>query len=162
MFSKNRKNGEDSKGLETQDKVAKGIAGFLLSIQNRFTSFMSERVKNLSRQSKKICLAIFCLMFGGVSVHVFIGAFRDSKNSERIIIPDRVAVPKYYDQIDSEIKEPSVGEGDIIRINRFRKYMDSLSSSVKGRLVHDSILKARPGLTDSITVIEEIYYSQSK
>ena len=162
LFLKNRKKVKDSKESEAQDKVAKGIARFLLSIQNGFASLMSERVKNLSSHSKQICLAVFCLMFGGLSIYVFVGAFQDSKNSGKTIKLDQVAVPKYYDQIDSEIAKPSVVEGDVIRINRFKKYMDSLRHSVKGRLVYDSILKARPGLMDSITVIEEIYYSQSK
>lgn len=162
LFSKKIKQVEELKESKVHDKVAKGIAGFLLSVQNRFASFMSGRINNLSSRSKQICLAIFCLMFGGFSIYAFVGAFSDTGNSGRRIKPDQVSVPKYYDRTNSEIKEPSVGERDIIRINRFKKYMDSLSKSPKGRPVYDSILKARPGLMDSIHVIEEIYYSQSK
>jgi hypothetical protein len=40
--------------------------------------------------------------------------------------------------------------------------MESLSRSAKGRLEFDSIIKARPGLMDSIKEIEQLYYLQSK
>ena len=161
LFSGKKKNSEEPKESKVQDKVAKGIAGFLLSVQNRFASFMSGRINSLSNRSKHIALAIFCLMFGGFSIYAFVGAFRD-RNVGKTIKPDQVAVPKYYDRTDAEVAEPSVSERDIMRINRFKKYIDSLSKSPTGRQVYDSILKARPGLMDSIKVIEQIYYSQSK
>ncbi len=162
FFSKKKKEVGEPNELKVQDKAAKGIAGFLLGVQNKFTSFMSARINNLSRRSKQICLGIFCLTFGGFSIHAFVGAFRDSANSEKTIKPDPVSVPKYYNQTDSPVKESPVTDRDIMRINRFKRYMDSLSLSSKGKLEYDSILKARPGLMDSIKAIEEIYYSQSK
>src|SRR5688572_24252782 len=108
LFSKKKKRVEEPKESEVQDKVAKGIAGFLLSVQNRFASFMSGRINILSSRSKLICLAIFCLMFGGFSIYAFVGAFSDTGNSGRRIKPDQVSVPKYYDRTNPEIKEPSV------------------------------------------------------
>lgn len=162
LFSKKKKKIEEPKETKVQDTVAKGIAGFLLSVQNKFTSFMSERVNNLSSCSKQFCLGIFCLLFGGFSIYAFLGAFHHSENSVKTIKPDQVAVPKYYDQRNSEFEEPQVSAKDITRINHFREYMDSLSRSSRGRSEYDSILKARPGLMDSIKIIEEIYYSQSK
>ena len=159
LLSRNKKHGEEPK---VQDKVAKGIAGFLLSVQNSFASFMSNRINKQSNRSKRIWLAIFCLMFGGFSIYAFVGAFRDAGNSGKGIKPEQVSVPKYYDRTDNQIAEPSVSERDIMRINRFKKYMDSLRAAPKGRPVYDSILKARPGLMDSIQAIEQIYYSQSK
>lgn len=162
LFSKKKKQAGEQKESKVQDTMAKGIAGFLLSVQNKFASFMSGRINNLSNRSKQVCLAIFCLTFGGFSIYAFFGVFRDPGNSGKTIKPDQVAVPKYYDQADTKFKEPSVSERDIARINRFKRYMDSLSRSEKGRPEYDSILKARPGLMDSIKVIEEIYYSQTK
>lgn len=161
-LSGNRKNGEEPRESKVQDRVAKGIAGFLLAIQNRFACFMSAMVNKLTIQSKQACLVVFCLVFGGFSIYAFVGAFRDSESSAKRLKPDQVAVPKYYDRTESEINEPSVSERDIIRINRFKKYMDSLKKTASGRPVYDSILKTRPGLMDSIQVIEQLYYSQSK
>ena len=44
------------------------------------------------------------------------------------------------------------------RISRFKIYMDSLSREESGRMIHDSILKARPGLMDSISKLENLVH----
>ena len=45
------------------------------------------------------------------------------------------------------------------RITRFKKYMDSLCRNGSGRTIHDSILKARPGLMDSISKLDNLVHS---
>ena len=162
LFSKKNKSKPESSTSKVQDKVAKSIAGFLLSVQNRFASFMSARTINLNKKAKQFYLIIFCLVFGGLSLYAFIGAFSSSERAGKSIKPDQVSVPKYYDRTSTEIKVPTVSDKEIKRIDRFKKYMDSLNHSVKGKAKYDSILKARPGLMDSIKAIEQFYYSQSK
>ena len=157
LFKRNKKD----KVSPVQDKVAKGIAGFLLSIQARFASFMNTLTNQLSARAKRFWLAIFCLVFGGFSIYAFIGAFRSDEHPSRSVKPAQLSVPKYYDQKEIN-NDPVVTESDMMRIGSFKKYMDSLQRSVKGKVIHDSILKARPGLMDSIQLIEQLYYSQSK
>ena len=48
------------------------------------------------------------------------------------------------------------------KIQRFRKYMDSLPRSLSGKKLYESILINRPRLMDSIILIENIYQSQTK
>ena len=48
------------------------------------------------------------------------------------------------------------------KITSFRKYMDSLGRSPTGKKMHDSIVLNRPGLLDSLTIIENYYYSHLK
>jgi len=43
------------------------------------------------------------------------------------------------------------------QIKMFHKYMEDLSLSEDGRNTRDSILEARPGLPDSIRILESIY-----
>src|SRR5688572_17980762 len=112
LISKRKEKAEKPEETKVQDKVAKGIASFLLAVQREFASFMSGRINNLGIRSKQICLAIFCLMFGGFSIYAFYGAFQDSGNYEKTIKPGQVVVPKYYDQSDSEFKESRVSEKD--------------------------------------------------
>jgi hypothetical protein len=52
-----------------------------------------------------------------------------------------VAAPKQYDKVVA-----------------FRKYMDSLNATAKGRKIYDSINLARPGLLDSAKVLEKLYH----
>ena len=44
------------------------------------------------------------------------------------------------------------------RVTRFKMYMDSLSREGSGRMIHDGILKARPGLMDSISKLENLIH----
>ena len=142
-----------------KDKVAKGIAGFFLSVQSGFADFMSSKTNRLSIKAKWFWLAVYCVAFSGFSIYVVIGT---SGGNKKVLEPSPVSFPKYYDQTGIEIKEPHVSEKVIQRINRFKKYMDRLHQSQEGKRVYDSILKTRPGIMDSIKAIEEIYYSQTK
>jgi hypothetical protein len=136
-----------------KDKLAKGIAAFLLSIQSRFAMVMSSRINSLSIKAKRLCLVAFCLGFGGFSIYAFIEAYRGNQKPMR---PSQVSVPKYYDRTGVEIREP-LTEGNIKRINQFKKYMDSLIDSENGQAIYDSILKSRPKLMDSILEVEKLY-----
>jgi len=44
------------------------------------------------------------------------------------------------------------------RLQLFRKYMDSLHKNSKW--IYDSILLARPGMMDSVAILEKMYLSQ--
>lgn len=144
-----------------QDKIAKGIAGFLLNIQIRSSTFMNTWMNQLGSNAKRIWLLIFCIVFGALSIYSFVGAFKSDKISHNKIKPAQLSVPKYYDQ--NEVQNlPTVSKNDMQRIEKFKKYMDSLKGSVRGKPVYDSILTARPGLMDSVQTIEQLYYSQSK
>jgi hypothetical protein len=141
-----------------KDKLAKEIARLLMSVQSRFAEGMDTKTNALSIKAKWLWLFVFCLLFGGFSICAFIGAFTDR---EKTIKPSQISVPKYYDRTEVLIQS-QVSDRDIKRIYRFKKYMDSLRGSQEGKIVYDSILKARPGLMDSVQAVEQIYYSQSK
>ena len=140
------------------DKIATAIAVFLLSLQSRFALVIGTKTNALSMKVKWLWLLVFCLLFGGFSIYEIMGAFRDRGKT---IKPTQISVPKYYDRTEVLIQS-QVSDRDIKRICRFKKYMDSLRGAQEGKIVYDSILKARPGLMDSIQAVEQIYYSQSK
>ena len=137
-----------------KDKLARGIAASLLSIQSRFAVVMDSRINSLSIKAKQFCLLAFCLGFGGFSIYAFIGVY---KGNHKTMKPSQVSVPKYYDRTGTEVREPPITEGNIKRINQFKKYMDSLIKSENGQAIYDSILKARPNLMDSILEVEMLY-----
>lgn len=154
QFKKNK----EENTYPMKDKIAKAIAGFLLSLQSRFALVIGTKTNKLSMKAKWLWLFVFCLLFGGFSIYAIMGPFRDRGKT---IKPAQISVPKYYDRTGVQI-EPLISDRDIKRIYRFKKYMDSLRSSKEGKIVYDSILKARPELMDSIHTVEQIYYSQSK
>jgi len=46
------------------------------------------------------------------------------------------------------------------RLQLFKKYMDSLRIDKDGKRIYDSILLARPGMMDSVAVLEKMYLKQ--
>lgn len=55
----------------------------------------------------------------------------------------------------------AVTAAEYLKIKRFIHYMDSLSQNQQGKKVADSILASRPGLKDSVALIEKLYQLQS-
>ncbi len=141
------------------ERVANRIASVMLSIQLRFAVFMDSKTSSMSTKAKWLWLLVFCLVSGGFSIYALLGTFKQHQNSMK---PSQLSVPKYYDRMASKTNGQPVSEKDIEKINAFKKYLDSMRLSSKGKIWYDSILRTRPGLIDSIRAIEEIYYSQSK
>lgn len=125
FFQRNKVNKADTGSR--QDKVAGKIAGWLLSVQNRFAAFMNARVNSRSGKVKRLYLVIFCLLFGGFSFQAFLSVFSGKENKS--LRPGQVAVPRYYNNTEADTKTPFVSDGEIKRIERFKKYMDSLTGS---------------------------------
>ncbi len=145
-----------------KDKVAQRIADVLLSVQRCFSAFMNERLDKLSRRGKQVCLILFCLVFGGLSIQALTGVIRDHVHFSRHIKPARFSVPKYINGTGTEISQPTVTDIDISRINIFKRRMDSLKVSGRGRNIYERILRSRPGLMDSIKAMEQLHSSQIK
>lgn len=89
FWKENKKQKAITDQPKMQDKMAKRIAGILLSVQERFSTFMSNRIDKLSIQKKRGWLVLFCLVFGGLSIYAFIGVFRNTDKSSQRIKPDR-------------------------------------------------------------------------
>ena len=45
----------------------------------------------------------------------------------------------------------------VIRIIRYRRYLDSLGATEQGRQLRDSLLRQHPGLMDSLVLVERQY-----
>ena len=107
----------------------------------------------------KVFLILFCLINGGLSLY-FVGKGLFKKNKDIIINLDKLHTPKYYDKAGDEMIPSGtyIDEETWSKVLVFRNYMDSLKANASKN--YDSILKARPGLMDSIRAIEGIYYSQ--
>jgi hypothetical protein len=147
-----------------QDKAAKGIAKFLLSIQMSFTNLMNRITKNMSTKSIKILLILFCLFGGGFSIYLAGDAILKPNSRQPELKIDRVNVPKYYDKSGNESMQSDqyVDQETYHQIEEYEQFMDSLGKTQSGLRLRDSILQTRPGLADSIKMLKEIYKSQIK
>lgn len=157
LFGKRKKNNPQP----GKDKIAKGIAGMILKIQNGFAKFMSKHVEKVSASSLKFILIMFLLAGSGLSIYCVVEAFTKREKSKAVKI-DRLSVPRYYDKNGDE-STPSdffITKKEHEEIQGFQKYMDSLHHSKKGFRIYDSIMLNRPGLLDSVNQLEELYQQQ--
>lgn len=125
-----------------KDKVAVKVAGALINLQAK----VSDRM-NKSRYLKTILIS-FCVVSGSLSAYFLIDAIITKPTPSFRI--DHVRLPKHFDQSGDEVME-NVLPGDIYQdIQEYRHYMDSIGEPI------------RPGLQDSMQMLEEIYLQQQK
>jgi hypothetical protein len=135
----------DKDGVLT-DRAANKVAGLLLNVQKKFSFVMNRLVAKISLKRLKILLIIFCLLSGGYSVYIAVHAImRPAKSIMRM---HKIIVPKNV----HEAAGGSFGVSDEMynNIQNYKRYMDSLG------------LLIRPGLQDSMKMLEEIYHSQKE
>lgn len=130
--------------------------------QRKCAVYLNQKAEKYSKRYKQICLALFCLLAGGSSIYIAIRAIENPSGKLRI---EKMSVPKYAmegDTISAFQPMPVLTETQYHNIQQFKKYMDSLQTTKAGKIKHDSIMKTRPGLMDSIDFIEQIYLQQVK
>ncbi|MFV8466959.1 hypothetical protein [Flavobacterium sp. LB1P62] len=133
-----------------------------LRLQYKFANWLKLKTAHLSRKSWIVILICFIVFTSGCSIYVIVDSFSQTTTSTITILP--ITKP-------ANAKEPagkmvkitaSVSKIEYDRIIRFRRYMDSLGRSPTGKKTQDSIRQCRPGLLDSITIVENQYHSQFK
>ena len=161
LFRK-RKKTETTETDVSSDRILRQMVNTCLRLQNCWAQWMSRKTKHLSRRTLLLLLLAFIVLAGGYNIYLIRQSF--SGNQANVISITPIKKPGYILQTGEAISQPDmvVSKTYNQRIVRFRGYMDSLIRSPAGKAVHDSILISRPGLLDSIRVIEEIYQSQTK
>lgn len=128
-----------------QDKAATGIANGILKSQRWFASNLERLTKKWKQKQQWIFLYLVCLLFGGLSIIAVVNAFKVSATS-KTIIPKSIAVPK---NIYLDNNSFLITENEFKQVQEYKKQ-------------HPNLLIERPGLWDSLTLIEQSYYSQKK
>ena len=127
---------------ETKDKVANKIAGGILRVQG----FVSERMNRF--QYLKGLLIGFCVLSAGLSTYFLISAIV-SKPKQNIRI-DRISSPQPMYEPSEDLYDETIPDDIYEGIQEYKRYMDSTGEAI------------RPGLADSIRVLEEMYLQQRK
>ncbi|MCT1523834.1 hypothetical protein [Sphingobacterium hotanense] len=129
-------------------------------VKGGWAVWMAKRTAGFSRRRWQVLLALFIVGFGGYSGYLTIAGF--TGEGERAFSITPIKKPRHAPETgDDRNSSPQVSEAEYKRIRRFRLYMDSLARSPAGKSKHDSMVKHRPGLMDSVRFIEK-YYEQLK
>lgn len=129
--------------------------------QHKWADYLNGKTKNKSRASILIGLVIFCVFFGGSCILLMLRGFNNKTTKVAI---QKITVPGYVitrDSADGFFPLAILSNKQFKNIQRFKKAMDSLQSTVEGKLKYDSICKVRPGLMDSVAYTEQIFLQQS-
>lgn len=127
------------------DKAASGIAKGILKMQNGFTARMQSFTKNWKQKQQWIFLYVVCLVFGGLSVIAVVRPFK-TKQQNSSFKPQSINTVK---NIQKESKAFIITENELQQVQRYKQ-------------AHPNLRQERPGLYDSLTQVEQIYYSQQK
>jgi hypothetical protein len=139
LFKKNITNSAMS------DRAANGIASGILKSQNGFARYMHSITKSWKQRQQWIFLYIICLVFGGLSIVATVNSFK-TKEQNGVIMPKSISVPKNIHQQNNEF---AITEHEFQQVEEY-----------KGK--YPNLQKERPGLFDSLSLIEQVYYSQKK
>jgi hypothetical protein len=134
-----------------QDKAANKIAGTGIKLQQKFSTTMNKIFCSMPMKRVKIYFTLFCLVSGGYSVYLTAHSVFGSSKKATAIRVDNLNVPKHFDQKDNDpvTSKQTVTDKMYQEIQNYKRYMDSI-----GRPIRQSLL-------DSISLLEEIYHSQT-
>ena len=146
--------------LAWTEGAGKKIAHVALGLQEKFSSFFSRKVNGLPMRKIKTGLILFCVCGGSLSFYWIAVAVRGNKVSESIRVQG-ITVPVLVEPGEKKnISSNILSEGEYKKIVGFKKFMDSLKRNKDS--LYDQILLERPGLMDSILLLEKIYLSNNK
>lgn len=140
--------------------ISKKIIQAYRYMQGHWANWLARRTKGFSRRSWKMLLAVFVISVGLFCLCLTFNGF-SGKRSHSFAISN-IKTPKYVVGTEEAYLVNKIKpEIELEHLRRFRKYMDSMSLSHSGRIVVDSLLRCRPGLLDSVRLMEN-YFKQFK
>jgi hypothetical protein len=144
--------------VNIQDRLAIRLAGFALKVQTLFAEKMNRLLLKVPPHQMKQMLIAFCMATCLFSAFLIVDALRDKHKKSFEV--EQSKTPRFFDRTGEESFSDGiiVDEESFFKVQVFRKYMDSLK--VHNTTSYDSIVLTRPGLMDSIAILESFYYSQ--
>ena len=162
LFKKKKKELQSEEKTTMSDKVAGKIAGVGIKAQRLFAERMNKLFMKTDYKRLKLILIFFCVSAGGYSIYLIANSVFSAEQKQQSFEIQQMDIPKHFNKTGDEtvMPEATVDEQTFLQIQDFRKYMDSLK--LNRTTEYDSILQARPGLMDSVQVLEQIYLSQKQ
>lgn len=143
------------------DWLAGKLSAGLQWLQTGFATKLNKAFGATQRKRLWVGVIVFFLVSGGYSLFLLTTAF--NKSPRQIFLKvDAISRPKHFDKTGDAIQEDgsTVNEAALQKIQKFRKYMDSLKRHHVQQ--YDSLLFQRPMLMDSVRLWEEHHYSQKQ
>lgn len=156
LFSKRKESNP-----EKLNPVSNRIHAGYKYLQTGWAKWMVKRTQKFSRRTWIVLLIVFVLSTSTYSIYLAVSAITEKDGILITVTP--IKKPRYTTETgetDNDVVE--VSESEYRRIKRFRVHMDSLGRSPSGNILYDSINSHRPGLMDSLQLIEQLYRRKIK
>ncbi len=162
LFKKKKKEIQSDDKTTVSDKMAYKIAGVGIKAQQLFAEKMNRTFMKTDFKRLKLILIFFCVSAGGYSIYLIANSVFSPERKQKTFEIQQMDIPKHFNKSGDEtiMPEATIDEQTYLQIQDFRKYMDSLKLNRTNEF--ESILQARPGLMDSVQVLEQIYLSQKQ
>lgn len=149
--------------MKTKDKTGMPVLdGYLqklyLRARARWVQWMTRHSQRLGRRGLMIAFGVFTtIIAAGCVLLIFSGGMLLGTSPS--ISPDKIISIRAPDTTSS----PKLVRDTLLQqqLSAFRRYMAKLENSETGRKTRDSLLRARPGLMDSIAIAETLYTNQN-
>ncbi|MFC4233305.1 hypothetical protein ACFOW1_15495 [Parasediminibacterium paludis] len=123
---------------------------------------MQRQTERLSGNGKMVMLVLFCLVTGSLSIYLFTSNLISKPSTAIPVTRIKTALSSGKSGDENTKSSVSITKHEYQRIKSFRDYMDSLARSPSGKLIYQDIIAQRPGLMDSVALVEKIYQLQSR
>ena len=156
LLFKNKNNPGRHKQNSDQDKTAQNIVYRCIAMQFKAAKYLQNKCEMLSIKAKRWVVITFCFISFCSCIYVIVENVYTHLNTSLFIVGIRVPTPNAYTYI-----RPSTSKKEFEKIQKFKGYLDSLVKSKSGKRVYDSIAANSPGLIDSLSILENLYQTQS-
>ena len=133
--------------------------------QNAFAKFderlvqcarlLEKKTSAYSNTKKKLLLVVFVLLFVSQSTRTLIQSFKN-KNASAFSVSRIKTV-----RVRQAAPVSKIDSSELVKIQGFKNYVDSLGKTAQGRKMRDSLFKNRPHLMDSVRFLLNLYSEQS-
>ena len=127
------------------EKAGASIANGIIWSQEWFASKMQGLTKKWEQRHRWLFLYLLCLVFGGLSIAVIIAAFQ-TNGICKAMIPAPIRATKITQW---QSKGFLITKKELQLVQRYKA-------------AHPALVKEMPVLYDSLSLIEQMYYSQQK
>jgi hypothetical protein len=141
----------------------KTVPIFFESVLTRFHDKLVHWAICLQRKSNrlhprklKLLLAAFCLLFVSSSGYVIVTSLKKKT------LPFHITPIQVMPLEKKPNMPPAITSSEFKRIHKLRLALDSLAKTKTGKVRLDSLLQKHPKLLDILSLLESIYYEQSK
>lgn len=124
----------------------------------KVAAYLNAKAAHWGRRQVLTALCVFCVGIGGCSVWIIWQSFHQPARAVEVKM---IRAPKHsLLEREEELPRQGLSEREASGIARFQHYLDSLKGSVTGRQVYDSLARVRPGLLDSLQLVQSIFSEQ--